>query len=118
MTPGGDINACHSSDSVNRFQGMSLQPGRNRLKPWPIAQVNSRKYRGLQWLGFHQKLFRIPWHHATCRQSTPEEGNTIFKQVRFPSVAEIPKEKQCFYYTVMDQGLILEIQGQDIRVVR
>uniref|UniRef100_A0A8D2ITI4 Interferon regulatory factor 5 n=1 Tax=Varanus komodoensis TaxID=61221 RepID=A0A8D2ITI4_VARKO len=49
-------------------------------------------------------------------------GPVTLEQVRFPSAAALPNEKQRFYthqlLDVLDRGLLLELQGQDIYAVR
>jgi len=52
--------------------------GKQRLRPFLEAQINSGKIDGLRWLNESYTKFRIPWWHGGKPDWNPERGQ-IFK---------------------------------------
>jgi len=57
---------------------MADDVGKQRLRPFLEAQINSGKIEGLQWLNHQKTKFRIPWWHGGKPDWKPDRGQ-IFK---------------------------------------
>lgn len=66
---------------------MTTSPGGGgplRLKDWLLAQVESGQYPGLGWEDREQRLFRIPWKHASKQDYCQHEDAALFKVLLRP----------------------------------
>ena len=52
--------------------------GRQRLRPWLEAQINSQKYPGLHWIDQKKGIFYMKWKHSGRTDWCPEDG-LVFK---------------------------------------
>lgn len=53
--------------------------GKQRLRPWLEAQINSGEIPGLHWLNEDKTKFQIPWKHGGKQDWNPDSGR-IFKE--------------------------------------
>ena len=59
-------------------QVMTEDIGKQRLRPFLEAQINSGRIEGLRWLNDQKTKFRVPWWHGGKPDWNPERGQ-IFK---------------------------------------
>ncbi|XP_066218728.1 interferon regulatory factor 5 isoform X1 [Saccopteryx leptura] len=113
----------------------NLQPGPEQLLPDLLISPHMLPLTDLeikfQYRGRPPRALTISNPHG-CRlfysqlEATQEQvelfGPVSLDQVRFPSPEDIPSEKQRFYTNqlldVLDRGLILQLQGQDLYAIR
>ncbi|XP_076448795.1 interferon regulatory factor 8-like [Babylonia areolata] len=72
-TSNASMDPCSPEGSTH-----SSRSGRQRLRPWLEAQVNSGDHPGLQWLDRENRIFRMTWKHGG-RADWSEEDGSIFK---------------------------------------
>lgn len=49
------------------------------MKEWLIAQIESRRYEGLDWEDEDKTMFRIPWKHAAKKDYKQTADAALFK---------------------------------------
>jgi len=59
---------------------MSDDTGKQRLRPFLEAQINSGKIEGLRWLNDQRTKFRIPWFHGG-KPDWSRERSQVFKVI-------------------------------------
>ncbi|KAL8570116.1 hypothetical protein ACOMHN_033795 [Nucella lapillus] len=79
----GGLSNCSSPASTVSTEpcspsGNGSRSGRQRLRPWLEAQVNSGRHEGLCWLDADKRIFRMTWKHGG-RADWSEEDGGIFK---------------------------------------
>jgi len=55
--------------------------GRQRLRPWLIAQINSGNVPGLCWLNAERTKFKIPWKHGGNKDWNPSYSQIFMVRV-------------------------------------
>lgn len=67
-----------SPEPAEKMNGVERRP--ERLRDWLINQINSGKFRGLQWLDEEKTVFQVPWIHAKKRDYDEERDSALFKE--------------------------------------
>ncbi|XP_062373897.1 interferon regulatory factor 2a [Sardina pilchardus] len=52
---------------------------RMRMRPWLEEQINSGLIKGLVWISKDQKIFQIPWTHASSNEWDLDKDAPLFK---------------------------------------
>ena len=53
--------------------------GRQRLRPWLEAKIDSGTIHGLKWLNDEKTMFQIPWKHGGKQDWTPENSRVFME---------------------------------------
>ena len=85
-----------SPEPAEKMNGVERRP--ERLRDWLINQINSGKFRGLEWLDEEKTVFRVPWIHAKKRDYDEERDSALFKEWAMHTGKYKPHENKTIGY--------------------
>jgi len=90
------VNMSSPEPAVEKMNGVERRP--ERLRDWLINQINSGKFRGLQWVDDEKTIFQVPWIHAKKRDYVEERDSALFKSWAIHTGKYKPQENKSVGY--------------------